>query len=189
MKDKSKSQKLTKAKGDKKIPESGALSMKKSLQKLKDTDPEFYEFLKAEDKSLLEFDDEAFEEDVDQADDLDIDEDHVQYSRGIKERKNAKAFEKAILDMSSGESEGSDEDDAQEDDDKGRRHKLPSKLEASSFFLFFRCEIPHEIHDLFSTILQHSVTLVNCLLSKPHDEKAIYVFAHMHAHMHTDISR
>ena len=90
-------------------------SHRESLAKLKDDDPEFFEFLSKEDKGLLEFDDVDDDDDDDDDDDMSDDD----------------SEEKAE------ESENSDDNDDSDDSDGEGPRKLPKKLEVSKNFLYF----------------------------------------------------
>ncbi|XP_069119498.1 nucleolar complex protein 2 homolog [Argopecten irradians] len=98
---------------------------KKSLEKLEKLDPEFYKFLKNEDKSLLDFADNEGVEDEDDASDEE-DEDSSE-----EDEKKGKKLDLNDLDNYSTDEEGDDSSD-EEDDGKGRVHKLPKKLEVAS---------------------------------------------------------
>lgn len=88
---------------------------------LKDTDPEFYDFLKDQDKSLLGNLEEL--SDTDNSDD----DDGTEPSDAEDDKSKAKhGLEKELLKMSS------DEDTDSENEDSGRIHKLPNKLEIAS---------------------------------------------------------
>ncbi|CAG5117783.1 unnamed protein product [Candidula unifasciata] len=88
---------------------------------LKDADPEFYDFLKGQDKSLL--DNLKDLSDTDNSDD----DGGSEASDAEESKKSAKnGFEKELLKMSSGE------DTDSESEGSGIVHKLPGKLEVAS---------------------------------------------------------
>ncbi|XP_041377576.1 LOW QUALITY PROTEIN: nucleolar complex protein 2 homolog [Gigantopelta aegis] len=110
------------AKLDKKTKSS---KMKTSLAKLKEQDPEFYEFLQKEDKSLLEFHESDPDDDVTDDDDDDLDDDggdDALVSDGSAS-KDSYDLEKELLGQSS--------DDSSDEEDGSDFHKLPEKLEVA----------------------------------------------------------
>lgn len=91
----------------KKRKDSDLLKHKKELEKLKDIDPEFYQFLKQNDKKLLEFN---FDDSDDDFEDT--------------ETENMKNKKKGV--------ESASEDDEDEDEEEERIHKPTEKLEVAS---------------------------------------------------------
>ncbi|KAK3797219.1 hypothetical protein RRG08_030446 [Elysia crispata] len=87
---------------------------------LRENDPEFYEFLKGQDKNLLD----NLADLSDSEDDSDIDPETA--TTALSMSKNNTEMEKELLNMSSGEETDS------EPDESGRHHQLPTKLEVAS---------------------------------------------------------
>uniref|UniRef100_A0A1I8PBQ6 Uncharacterized protein n=1 Tax=Stomoxys calcitrans TaxID=35570 RepID=A0A1I8PBQ6_STOCA len=96
-------------------------SHKEDLEGLKDIDPEFYDFLKKNDKQLLEFNM------LDSDDDDDDGDDKVSE---VKEKTKAKTKKKSL--ESDDEEDFSDEEDIEDDDDNGKYHKPNADLEVAS---------------------------------------------------------
>ncbi|XP_059221327.1 nucleolar complex protein 2 homolog [Stomoxys calcitrans] len=95
-------------------------SHKEDLEGLKDIDPEFYDFLKKNDKQLLEFN-------MLDSDDDDDGDDKVSE---VKEKTKAKTKKKSL--ESDDEEDFSDEEDIEDDDDNGKYHKPNADLEVAS---------------------------------------------------------
>ncbi|KAK3105217.1 hypothetical protein FSP39_020001 [Pinctada imbricata] len=104
---------------------------KQSLNKLKDQDPEFYQFLKNEDAKLLEFsdseegDDESEVSDVQSDDDDDSLDDSVDDGEDDKNKTSRKRKADALKELD-------DIPSSDEDDDEGIYHKMPKELEVAS---------------------------------------------------------
>ncbi|XP_033724823.1 nucleolar complex protein 2 homolog [Pecten maximus] len=126
--------KKKKAAKSKKSDMTAATIHKKSLEKLEKLDPEFYKFLKNEDKSLLNFadDDVGDDEEDDEEDEEDDEDDEDTSEEDVKNGKNSKGkLDLADLDDYSTDEEDEESSD-EEDSGKGRVHKLPKKLEVAS---------------------------------------------------------
>ncbi|KAJ8319995.1 hypothetical protein KUTeg_001582, partial [Tegillarca granosa] len=130
----------------KKKKETSVVSHKKSLEKLKEQDPDFYKFLQQEDKELLAFDDSGddySDDDDDDDDDDDLSErDHGSENKDIQEKETQKKIKKKGEKEKNVKNEGktkerfmessSENDDSSDDESEGKFHKLPEKLEVAS---------------------------------------------------------
>lgn len=93
---------------------------KKSLEKLREQDPEFYQFLQAEDQGLLSFNDS----DSDESDSKEDSEEDAAPKTKSKTKKILRQLEENLDESSEDEDESDDEDGS-----GGRIHRLPDTLE------------------------------------------------------------
>ncbi|KAK3575974.1 hypothetical protein CHS0354_037340 [Potamilus streckersoni] len=103
---------------------------KRSLQKLKDSDPEFYQFLQDQEKSLLDFD--ASDEDEEEENDGDVEDEVISKSDGEDKGSDGGEDEKKDKNSKNKEEDDDVDFDMSSDDEDGNIHQPPDELEVMS---------------------------------------------------------